>query len=236
MSRSTHCSYTREFGEIFISTASDHVLLITAGAQIMSELQDVKGITTVQQFRDSLEADLVSQMKQEGLNAASPPERAAYFRNWAINVFKKHPTRFLCYMMKSAVTLFVSDITGMFQLIGFTREAVGGYGILFRDGPQAALEKYFGHQWPLYVLASLPMILYDLIIYALVLIGATKLLRNRCYFLFCFFILTFCYWTAASSIASMPRYHFPMMPFMICLSASAVVGLFHRNAPITMGD
>lgn len=212
------------FGRAFISTASDHVLLITAGSQIMAEEQDRKGVQTTQQFRDNLEAELVKQMEREGKNAASPPERATYFRNWAMGIFKDHPGRFALYMVKSTISLFVTDITGMYQMLGFTSEAKGGWGILFRSGPRAALSKYFGPQWPMWVAASAPMILFDLAVYILALFGALRLWRNGSYFLFFFFILTIAYWTAASSIASMPRYRFPMMPLLICLAAGAVFG------------
>ncbi len=212
------------FGRAFISTASDHVLLITAGSQLMAEEHDHSGAMTTQQFRDRLEGDLVKQMEREGKNAASPPERATYFRNWAIGVIKAHPGRFILYMMKSTVSLFVSDITGMYQILGFTSEAKGGWGILFRSGPKAALSKYFGPQWPAWVAGSAPMILFDLTVYILALLGALRLWRNGSYFLFFFFVITIAYWTAASAIASMPRYRFPMMPFLICLAAGAVSG------------
>ncbi len=212
------------FGHAFISTASDHVLLITAGSQILSEMKDTKGALTTQQFRDVLERDLTKQMELEGLNAASPPERAAYFRDWSINVFKAHPGRFALYMLKSTATLFVSDITGMYQLLGFTSEARGGYGVLFRSGPRAALARYFGPRWPMWVAGLAPIILYDMAVYILAFLGAVKLLRGRSYFLFCFFILMIAYWIVTSSIASMPRYRFPAMPFMIVLAAAAVFG------------
>ncbi len=212
------------FGRAFISTASDHVLLITAGSQLMAEEQDRTGVQTTQQFRDRLEAELVTQMEREGKNAASPPERATYLRNWAIGIFKANPGRFAIYMLKSTVSLFVSDITGMYQLLGFTSEAKGGWGILFRSGPKAALSKYFGSRWPIWVAASAPMILFDLAVYILALLGALRLWRHGYYFLFFFFVITIVYWTAASAIASMPRYRFPMMPLLICLAAGAVFG------------
>lgn len=210
------------FGRPFISTASDHVLLITATSQIVAEMQDPYGISTTQEIRDVLEAELVKQMASEGLDASSPPARVAYFLDWSLNFVKSHPGRFAPYMLKSTPALFVSDITGMYQLLGFTSEATGSWGILFKAGPRAALANYFGPRWPIWVAASTPMILYDLFVYALALLGAIRLLKARRYFLLLFFLLMIGYWTAASSVASMPRYRFPMMPFLICL-ASVVV-------------
>jgi hypothetical protein len=211
------------FDRVFVSTASKHVLFITAISQMVAETLDPYGLATTQEIRDVLEAELVKQMANEGLDASSPTERVAYFHDWSLHFIKSHPRQFASYMLKSAPSLFVSDITGMYQLLGYTREATGSWGILFRSGPKAALNNYFGSNWPVWVAASIPMILFDILVYVLAFFGGIRLLRNRSYFLFSFFVLMIAYWTALSAIASMPRYRFPMMPFLICLGTCPAV-------------
>jgi hypothetical protein len=214
------------FDHLFLSTSADHNLLITITSQIVTKLRSPEGNIPRWQIRDDLEKELIEKMATEGKKIDSPPEKAAYFRNWSLGVIRSHPGLSAAYLVKSVAFLFVSDITGLYQWLGLTTEAKGGWGTLFRAGMVPALTEYFGPRWQLWLAASSPLVLFDVALYALVLIGAVRLWKDRRFHLLIFFTLILGYWIAVSAIGAMPRYRLPMMPFLICLAAGGAVSLF----------
>jgi hypothetical protein len=213
------------FNHLFLSTSADHNLLITITSQIVTKVRSPEGNIPRWQIRDELEKELTAKMASEGKDINSPPERAAYFRNWSLGVIKSHPRLFASYLVKGVAFLFVSDITGLYQWLGLTTEAKGGWGTLFRAGMVLALTEYFGPRWKLWLAASVPLILFDLALYALALMGAIRLWKGRSYYLLIVFALILGYWIAVSAIGAMPRYRLPMMPFLISLAAGGALSL-----------
>lgn len=214
------------FNHVFLSTSPDHNLLITITSQIVAKVSNPEGNIPRWQIRDELEKELIAKMASEGKNIDSPPERAAYFRNWSLGVIRSHPGMSTAYLAKGAAMLFVSDITGLYQWLGLTTEARGGLGTFFRAGMVPALMQYFGPRWQLWLAALVPLMLFDLALYALALTGAIKLWKGRSYYLLAVFVLILGYWIAVSAIGAMPRYRLPMTPFLISLAAVGTVGLF----------
>jgi hypothetical protein len=218
------------FNHLFLSTSADHNLLITITSQIVARVRNPEGNIPRWQIRIDIERELMEKMAREGKNVDSAPEKAAYFRNWSLGVIRAHPGLFAAYLVRGAALLFVSDITGLYQWLGFTSEGKGGLGILFRVGMVPALREYFGPRWQLWVAASFPLILFDLVLYTLALIGTIRLWKDGSYYRLVVFALLLGYWIPVSAIGAMPRYRLPMMPFLISLAAQGAVSLLGRLA------
>jgi hypothetical protein len=207
------------FHRIFISTSADHNLMINVGAQIETTLRSPQARLSYWQLRQELEKELTAQMAREGLEVDNEAARAAYFRQWSVKIIKAHPFLALRYYFKGVVTQFFSDIPSFFELLGATGERRSGWGSLIQQGLRPALTQYFGPHWPLWVVAALPLIVYDMAVYLLALGGMVALWRSRSWLLLLILASMIGYFLAASAIIGLPRYRLPAMPYYITLAA-----------------
>jgi hypothetical protein len=207
------------FHHVLISVCSDYTLLGTITSEIVAKVRTPEGRPSSSKVPVELQHELTAQMEREGLNAASEPERAAYFRRFSLGIIKAHPALFIRYYLKGVCLLFFPDIPSFYELLGFSREGRGGWGVMFQQGVKAALVTYFGPYWFLWLAAGLPLILYDLGVYVLALWGMVALWRNRGFYLLFMLLALIGYWVAVSGIVGFQRYRLPLMPFMIILAA-----------------
>lgn len=227
------------FQRILISTSADHNLLINTAAQIETTLHAPGRGSSYWQVRHELERELTAQMAREGLEVDNEAARAAYFRQWSVRLIQAHPLLALRYYLKGVVTQFFSDVPSFFELLGFTREQRSGWGALVQQGLRPALAQYFGPNWPFWVAAAAPLMVYDMALYLLALGGIVALWRSRSWFLLLILVSIIGYFLAASAIIGLPRYRLPAMPFFITLAAwgwcnctwSPKAASAHRIAP-----
>lgn len=207
------------FQRLFISTSADHNLLVTIGAQIETTRRAPQGGLSYWQVRHEMEQEATAQMAREGLEVNNEAARAAYFRQWSLRLIKAHPFLALRFYLKGVVVQFFSDTPSFFELLGFTREQRSGWGALVQQGLLPALAQYFGPNWPFWVAAAVPLIVYDLAVYLLALWGIVALWRARSWFLLLVLVSTIGYFLAISAISGLPRYRLPVMPYFIILAA-----------------
>jgi hypothetical protein len=207
------------YNRFIVSTCADHNLLATITSHMVARIRNPAGNISSWEIHDELEKELAAQMENQGFKKPSEPEKAVYFRTWSLNIIKDHPVLFLHYYFKGMVVLFIPDIAGYFELLSFTPEGKGALGAVFRQGLHAALIRYFGEHWPLWVVAALPLIILDLGVYGLAIFGIVALWRSREFSLLFILLAIIGYWLALAAIGAAPRYRAPIMPFLDMLAA-----------------
>lgn len=218
------------FHRVLISSCSDHDLLATVTSHIVATVRNPQGDISSWQVYNDLEHELEAKMAQEGFKNPSEPEKAACIRNYSLGVFKDHPRLFIWYYFKGMAILFIPDVAGFYELLGLTQEGKGALGAVFREGLRPALSRYFGKYWVWWVAAALPLILYELLVYALAVLGAVALWHRRNFFRLFLILALMGYWLALAAIGAAPRYRLPLMPFLAILAAW---GWFNFRKPAT---
>jgi len=216
------------FNRFLVSSCADHNLLTTITSQMVAKLRNPEGNISTWQIYEELEKELTDKMVAEGQVDPSEPEKAAYFRAWCLEVIKAHPGLFLKYYFKGMVVQFIPDVPGACELLSVTLEGKGALGAVFRQGLRPALMRYFGERWPWWVAGALPLILYDLALYAGAVWGVARLWRSRNFFLLLLILSVIGYWMALAAIGGAPRYRLPLMPLVIILAAW---GWFNLSQP-----
>jgi hypothetical protein len=209
------------FQRVFISTSSDHNLLFHTGAQIETSLRYPNAGEYRWRVHEQLEADLITQMSHKGLNTDNEADRAAYFREWSLKKIKAHPLLAIRPYIKGMITQFFSDVPSFYELFSITREgqAQGTWGVLVQQGLRPALLHYFGPNWPFWVGAAVPLIVYDIFLYILSFWGVVALCRSRNCFLLLILLSVIGYFLVISAFIGFPRFRLPAMPFYVILAA-----------------
>ncbi|MDY0038736.1 MAG: glycosyltransferase family 39 protein [Desulforhabdus sp.] len=216
------------FNRFFLTTAFNYNILMTITSQMVANLRNPEGGISSWEMFKLLDEELKGEMVRQGLDPSAEVEKSLYFRDWSMEVIRKHPILFSRYLATGMITLYVPDVPGFFELLGMTREGTGAKRVLFDEGVRPALLQYFGKNWPIWLTTAMPLVVFDLTLFALVFWGIVSLWRKRDFYLLLFLVSAVVYWVLISAVGAVPRYRFPQMPFLITLAAAGWLDLVLR--------